>query len=529
VKDSWAISGVDLHLAVSGPGVRAALEAALRDAVRSGRLEPGTRLPSSRALAHDLGIARNTVADAYSQLVAEGWLVARQGSGTRVGARAAAVAAATRPAAETGRAAEAGRSAAETGRPAAETERPATETGRSATRELSDRATATPLWFGPAGTLPPGTGPAALRPSAPESSLPAPRFNLRPGVPDLAAFPRAAWLSAARRALSRAPYDAFGYGDPRGQPVLREALAAYLARARGVSASAERIVVVSGFAQGIALLCDVFRARGLRTIGLEAYTLPGHRAAARGMDVVPLPIDEGGAVLRDADALVLTPGHQFPLGLPLAPERRTQAVASGALIVEDDYDGEFRYDRQPVGAMQALAPEQVIYAGTASKTLAPGVRLAWLVLPSHLVDEVAAAKALADRNSSAIDQLTFAELIASGAYDRHVRRARLAYRRRRDRLVAALPRARIAGISAGLHALVELDEPEHDVVARAANHGLAVEGLDSYRVPGAGDAGVARHGPALVVGYATPPEHAFTSALARLSAVLASTSAPPSS
>ncbi|WP_028059678.1 MocR-like pyridoxine biosynthesis transcription factor PdxR [Candidatus Solirubrobacter pratensis] len=453
---SWAISGVDVHLAVSGPGVRAGLEAALREAVRTGRLTPGTRLPSSRALAHDLGVARNTVADAYGQLVAEGWLIARQGSGTRVGSRAA--------------------------------DARGEKTG------------------------------------APEAASPAPRLDLRPGTPDLAAFPRAAWVAATRRALATAPYDALGYGDPRGRPELRGALAAYLARARGVDASADRIVIVSGFTQGLALLCDVLRARGARTLGLEAYTLPDHRdaAAAHGFGIAPLTIDDGGAVLQDADAAVLTPAHQFPLGPPLAPERRAAAAAwaRDRLVIEDDYDGEFRYDRQPLGAMQALAPEHIVYAGTASKTLAPGLRLAWLVLPARLVDDVVGAKLRADRNSSALDQLVLAELIASGGYDRHVRRARLAYRRRRDRLVAALrrdaPRVRIAGVAAGLHALLELPPGEHEqeAVARAAAHGVAVMGLDTFRIGGP------RHGPALVVGYATPPEHAFTSALARLTAAV---------
>nr|WP_231379292.1 PLP-dependent aminotransferase family protein [Candidatus Solirubrobacter pratensis] len=349
-------------------------------------------------------------------------------------------------------------------------------------------------------------------------------MDLRPGTPDLAAFPRAAWVAATRRALATAPYDALGYGDPRGRPELRGALAAYLARARGVDASADRIVIVSGFTQGLALLCDVLRARGARTLGLEAYTLPDHRdaAAAHGFGIAPLTIDDGGAVLQDADAAVLTPAHQFPLGPPLAPERRAAAAAwaRDRLVIEDDYDGEFRYDRQPLGAMQALAPEHIVYAGTASKTLAPGLRLAWLVLPARLVDDVVGAKLRADRNSSALDQLVLAELIASGGYDRHVRRARLAYRRRRDRLVAALrrdaPRVRIAGVAAGLHALLELPPGEHEqeAVARAAAHGVAVMGLDTFRIGGP------RHGPALVVGYATPPEHAFTSALARLTAAV---------
>jgi GntR family transcriptional regulator/MocR family aminotransferase len=466
---------IDLHVDLTGTRVRAGLENALRDAVRSGRLAAGTRLPSSRTLATDLGIARNTVADAYTQLVAEGWLVAKAGSGTRVGSRAAAVAAA-----------------------------------ESTSDGVAHRPAAPP------GAHRPAAPPGAHRPGAPPGRI-VPRFNLRPGVPDLAAFPRTAWVSATRRALAAAPYDALAYGDPRGRPELRVALAAYLARARGVVAQPERVVVVSGFTQGLDLLCEALAATGARTLALESFTLPGHAATARahGLRTIALDIDAKGAVLQPADAAVLTPAHQFPLGPALAPERRTQAVESGALIVEDDYDGEFRYDRQPVGAMHALAPDRVVYAGTASKTLAPGLRLAWLVVPPFLLDPLIDAKLRADRNSSALDQLVLAEFIASGAYDRHIRRQRLAYRRRRDKLIAALkPHGAIRGVAAGLHALVELTEPEPHVVARAAERGLAVEGLDAYRI------GPHPHPPALVVGYATPPEHAFTASLARLTATL---------
>jgi GntR family transcriptional regulator / MocR family aminotransferase len=461
VAGTWAISGPDLHLDLTGTRRRAALESALRDAVRTARLRPGARLPSSRALAQDLGVARNTVADAYGQLVAEGWLVARQGSGTRVAARA--------PTAEPHTAADA----------VADTPR---------------------------------------------------RFDLHAGAPDLSSFPRAAWLAAARRALNSAPDTALGYSDPRGRPELRQALSAYLARARGVDVTPERLVVCSGFTQALALLCDVLRARGARALAMEGHSLPAFRAIAStcGLRVTTLPVDEHGArvaELRDADAALLTPAHQFPLGASLAPARRTQAVGwavdTGGLVIEDDYDGEFRYDRQPVGAMQALAPEHVVYAGTTSKTLAPGLRLGWLALPARLIDDVVAAKTLADGHTGVLDQLTLAEFIASGAYDRHVRRRRLANRRRRDRLIATLRRAapgvRIAGIAAGLHALAILagDESEAAVVARAARHGLAVEGLGVYR------AAEHDHPPALVIGYGRPPAHAYTATIARLAAVLA--------
>jgi GntR family transcriptional regulator/MocR family aminotransferase len=462
MPSAWATSGTDLHLDPAGPRVRAGLENALRSAVQTGRLRPGARLPSSRVLALDLGIARNTVANAYGQLVAEGWLTARQGSGTRV----------------------------------------------------ADRATA---------ISPQPAPPARARRGVP--------YDLRPGSPDLAAFPRADWIAAARRALNAAPAEALGYSDSRGRPELRRSLADYLARTRGVRVTADQLVVCSGFAQGFGLLCRVLRARGATTLAIEEYCLPGHReaAAAHGLGLRILPVDNDGALtteLGDADAVLLTPAHQFPLGVTLAAHRRTAAVdwavRRGGLIIEDDYDGEFRYDRQPVGAMQALAPEHVAYAGTASKTLAPGLRLGWLALPGHLHADVIAAKALTDPQASMLDQITLAQFIASGAYDRHVRRSRLAYRRRRDRLAAALerdaPRARISGIAAGLHAIVELPagHEEHDVVTHARRHGLAVEGLHAYA---AGPE--PRHAPALVAGYATPPEHAFTATLERLCTVLA--------
>ncbi|CAM5351106.1 PLP-dependent aminotransferase family protein OS=Streptomyces tendae OX=1932 GN=GUR47_16595 PE=3 SV=1 [Streptomyces tendae] len=453
MANPWATLGVDLHLEPAGPGLRRGLTDALREAVRTGRLAAGTRLPSSRTLAADLGIARNTVADAYADLVAEGWLTARQGSGTRV----------------------------------------------------ADRAVVPPAGSAPRPRA--GTRPA---------------YDLRPGTPDLASFPRAEWLKAARRALTAAPHDALGYGDPRGRPELRTALAGYLARARGVRADPERLVVLGGFAHGLTLLAAVLRARGVHTVAVESYGLHVHRdlLTAAGLRTVPLPFDARGTDPvgpAGAGAVLLTPAHQFPMGVPLHPDRRTAVVdwarRTGGLVLEDDYDGEFRYDRQPVGALQGLDPDRVVYLGTASKSLAPGLRLAWAVLPPGLADDLAASRGGLD-TSGVLDQLTLAEFLTSGAYDRHVRSARLRYRRRRDALVAALadraPEVRVTGIAAGLHAVLGLPPgTEQQVVRAAAWQGLALHGLSGFRHPEA----VTEPRDAVVVGYGTPPDHGWAGAL----------------
>lgn len=464
--------GADLHLdlqaELSGPGGRrAALIRALREAVRGGRLAPGTRLPPYRSLAADLGIARNTVADAYAELVAEGWLTARQGSGTRVADRA-------------------------------EPLRPAVRTPKRA--------------------------PARAR---------GPRHDLRQGAPDASAFPRAAWGASYRRALQAAPSEAFGPGDPAGRPELREALAEYLARARGVRTEPGRIVVCSGFAHALRLLFGQGRGGGgvLRgPLAVEAYGLDFHRQVltTAGVRTVPLPLDERGALvdrLGRERAVLLTPAHQFPTGGPLHAERRAAVVdwarARGGVVVEDDYDGEFRYDRKPVGALQGLDPERVIHIGSVSKSLSPALRLGWMVLPERYVDAVLAAKGEREAWASVPDQLALADFVVSGSYDRHVRRMRQRYRRRRDRLVEALatcaPHIEVTGIAAGLHAVLRIPPgTEPSAVKAAAWHGVALDGLGVFRHPGTDMP--ARDG--LVVGYATPSEHAYAAAVDALCAVL---------
>ncbi|WP_406057791.1 PLP-dependent aminotransferase family protein [Streptomyces sp. NBC_01077] len=453
--------GVDLHLELSAAGGRrAVLIAALRDAVRGGRLAPGTRLPPYRSLAADLGIARNTVADAYAELVAEGWLTSRQGSGTRVADRVAA----------------------------------------------------------------PTPGP--VRPTAPPP-LP---YDLVQGKPDPGTFPRAAWLAAARRALTAAPHEAFGIGDPQGRIELRLELTEYLARVRGVRTTPDRIVICSGAAHALRLLARVLGTA--EPWAVEAYGLPFHRGllAEAGITTVPVPVDEDGArvaeIPRHARAVLLTPAHQFPTGGPLHPERRAGVLewarASGGLVIEDDYDGEFRYDRRPVGAVQGLDPERAVLIGSVSKSLSPTLRIGWMCLPSALVDRVVAAKGEREPYASATEQLTLADLIGSGAYDRHVRRMRQRHRRRRDRLTTLLaeraPAVRVTGIAAGLHAVLELPSgTERAALASASRRGVAVEGLAPYRHP---DARGPAHPDGLVVGYATPPERLYGAALDALCGAL---------
>jgi GntR family transcriptional regulator / MocR family aminotransferase len=461
VTESWANSSVDLHLDLGAAGGRRfALERALREAIRSGRLAPQARLPSTRVLAAELGLARNTVAAAYEQLVAEGYLAARTGSGTTV-----------------------------VGLPA----RPAAVISRT--------------------------------PSA------APRYDLRPGSPDVSTFPVDAWVRATRRALASAPAAAFDYSDPQGRIELRIALAEYLGRARGVLAEPGHILICSGYVQALALLARVVDG----PFAMEDPGLPFHRDVVRhaGADVLALPVDDNGArtdqlghgELAAAGAVVLTPAHQYPTGVTLHPARRRAAVAwaSGnrSLLIEDDYDGEFRYDRQPVGALQGMAPENVVYVGSAAKTLGPALRLAWMVLPDWLVEPVAEAKRLTDLHTETVGQLTLAELVTSHAYDRHVRACRLHYRRRRDLLIRRLGRDRLHGIAAGLHGLVQLRDggpTEEHIVERAATHGLAVGALSPHwHVPGrAGAQG-------LIVGYATPSTASYPAALDTLVRVLRGT------
>jgi GntR family transcriptional regulator / MocR family aminotransferase len=339
--------------------------------------------------------------------------------------------------------------------------------------------------------------------------------DFRPGLPDLDLFPRAAWLRAGRAALQTLPGDRLGYADPRGLPELRDAVADYLGRVRGVSTDGDRVVICNGFAHGLSLVVRALQDRGCDVFAVEN---PGHDgvraelewlgARRRGVAVDPdgLVVDE----LRRSQArtALVTPAHQFPTGAVLSATRRT-ALAGwardvGGYVIEDDYDAEYRYDRQPIGALQGVAPDRVIYSGTLSKSLAPGLRLGWLVLPPALLDAVVHGRRATDHATSSLTQATFATFLTSGDLDRHLRRTRRIYRRRRDALIAALarwiPDARPSGIAAGLHLLVTLPPglDEDLVTERALAAGVRVYPVGSYRTDRRPD-----RPQALVLGYGT--------------------------
>jgi GntR family transcriptional regulator/MocR family aminotransferase len=425
------------------------IERALRERIRSGRLPSDTRLPSTRALAQELGVSRGVVTEAYGQLAAEGYLATTQGAPVRVA---------------------------------------------KAVRTASPRAPARSLL----------------------ESFP---YHFHPGLPDLSGFPREAWLRSLRAAMRASPLGALGYGDPRGVPELREALADYLGRVRGVDADPEHTLVCTGFMQGFSLICRTLRSRGVERVALEDPGWHVHRLIVEnaGMEVVPVPVDGEGLRVdelakTDAAAVLVTSAHQFPTGAVLGPERRAALIEwaeDERLIIEDDYDAEYRYDRVAVGALQGLAPEHVAYIGSSSKRLAPGMRLGWVLMPSWLAWELTASKAVEDGGSEAIGQLALCDFIARGELDRHVRRMRLRYQRRREALLEALarwlPHARVSSPgAAGLFELVELpDEIDEPALLRAAaTRGVGMEGLSWHRFTPGG-------APGLLLGYGNLAEPAI--------------------
>lgn len=463
----WSTSAPELLLTLdrdASTPLRAQIEAQLRDAVRTGRLTAGERLPSSRSLAGQLGVSRGVVQECFEQLVAEGYLISRSGSATRVA-------------------------------------------------DVASREAVVPV------PVPPPAAPRLIA-------------DFASGVPDLGLAPRDDWGWAVREACRSAPNTAFDYGDPRGDHRLREVLAAYVRRVRAVDTTAERIVVSAGFQQGLAIVLRALAETGRTGVAVEDPGSIGTvTAAARaaGGDCVPVPVDELGIDVAALDAsgarvAVVTPAHQWPTGVVLAAERRHALLAwardRDAVVIEDEYDAEFRYDREPVGSMQGLAPDHVVSIGTVSKSLAPALRLGWVVLPDWLVEPVGVAKQLADRGAPTLDQLALVALMESGRYDRHLRRMRSEYAKRRDALVASLgqhaPHVRLTGLAAGFHAVAHLPEgaDEQALVEQARERQVGLYGMSRYRSEPGG------HPPQLVVGFGNTGVRAIEAGIAAVGPLL---------
>jgi len=445
------------------------LASRLRAAIEDGTLAPGAFAPASRALAADLGLARGTVVEAYQRLVEETLLVAESRRGLRVAARAVA------------------------------THTPA-GMHRAAPRLVDS-------------TIPPAE----------------PTIDLAHGVPDVTAFPRAAWLRAEREVLDAATAAQLGYPDPAGAPELRIALAEWLARSRGVVADPGLIFVTGGVAGSLSLLAQVLASRGERSVALEDPGAAGSRLLLGrwmprldGIAVDADGLDVQALAATAACTVVVTPAHQYPTGVVLAPERRRAlldwARDAEGLIVEDDYDAEHRYDRRPVRALQPADPRRVAYTSSLSKTLAPALRIGWLVAPAGLHAELLELRRATDLGPPAIPQLALALLLRRGVIERHLRTVRVRHRRRRDALVAGLraglPDVRIGGVAAGLHLVVDTrDADDVDLAARLAGEGIAVQPLS---VLYAGEP--PRSG--LVLHYGGQPEHMLTAASTRIATAL---------
>ncbi|MQA11274.1 MAG: aminotransferase class I/II-fold pyridoxal phosphate-dependent enzyme [Pseudonocardiaceae bacterium] len=436
-----------------------AVESALRDAIRSGRLAAHTRLPSSRDLAGQLGLARGTVKAVYEQLAAEGYLLARHGSGTRVAE----------------------------------------------------------LGGGPALAVP--------EPGSPQRW----RFDLRPGLPALAAFPRSEWLAVYKQALAELTDEELGYPDPAGHPALREELAGYLGRVRAVACPAGQILITNGAAEALSLIAGRLYVRGQRRIAVEdpSHTGQAELLAAKGLEPIGVPVDEDGIRVDElaktgVRAVVVTSAHQFPLGVVLHPRRRHAlldwAREHDGLVIEDDYDAEHRYDRPALTALRSLDPERVAYVGSVSKVLAPAPRLGWLIPPAGLRDELVDAKRLHDLGCPSLPQAALARLLRTGGYDRHLRRTRKLYRARRDALVSALaeylPQWRAVGVAAGLHVVVRLPSglDDREVSRELASGGINAPALSGY-------AHSQPTFPGLVLGYAAIGQDRLRAAVREIAAI----------
>ncbi|WP_431782436.1 PLP-dependent aminotransferase family protein [Streptomyces chumphonensis] len=446
----------------------AQIRGSLRKLIENGTLRPDSRIPSSRQLAADLGVARSVVVEAYEQLAAEGYLVTRRGSGTRV-----------------------------------------------------------------AQSAKPPPGPASSLLPAPVD-VPEGTWDLRTGTSDTAAFPRQDWIRSVTAVLADAGRADLGYAPPSGVPLARHVLVGYLGRVRGVRARPENLMITAGFAQGLALLCKVLRERGHDTVAVEDPGHPGEWEFIAGAGLRPVGILVDGDGMRvdllaasGARVVLTTPGNQFPTGVRLSPERRERLVAWAravdGYVVEDDFDSAYlnRADRVP--ALQSLAPDRVVYAGSASKVLAPALRLGWLVAPPELMASVEYARVGWDIGCSGIEQLALAHFISTGAYERHQRKLRTEFGRRREtvraELPAHLPGAGILGGDSGLQAYIRLppDTDEDGLVRTARSRSVLVRGGAFYTL--ARDTPAPRtRPPAIVLSYASTPPDALRAALRELGA-----------
>ena len=410
------------------------LAEAIRESILGGRFRPGERLPPTRVLANDLSLARNTILEAYEQLIAEGYLAAKHGSGTYVAPdlpdrafRAEAIASRI------------------------------AKNGDGTPPRLSDFAE----------RLIAGEVPTAIDEELQQQAS----FEFRYGTPSFDEFPIDAWRTLTKRVLDYPPKELLGYGPTEGLPQLREALARYLQRSRGVRCDASQVLVVNGSQQALDVAARVLVNPG-DAVAIEE---PGYRGAravfqAMGARVVPVPCDVEGIVVdwipEDARAIYVTPSHQFPTGSVMSASRRLELLAkanrTGAVIIEDDYDSEFRYEGRPLAALQGLDEGgRVIYTGTLSKVLLPALRLGYMVAPPSLQPAITGAKWLTDRHVALLYQAVLALFIDEGHFERHLRRMRKVYESRRTTMLAAFDehfgdRATITGTESGMHVLVNI-------------------------------------------------------------------------
>ncbi|MFD9906462.1 PLP-dependent aminotransferase family protein [Streptomyces sp. NPDC059063] len=441
------------------------LRTAIKHMITTGLLRPGAPLPSSRRLAADLQLSRSVVVEAYQQLTAEGYLHSVDRSSTRV---------------------------------------------------------AEP---GPGSAVP---GPARPRGPAPGRIEGPARRDLRSGPADVTAFPRREWLACLRQVLQTTGPEQLEYPPLAGVLQAREEIAAHIGRVRAVRTTPQCLMVTAGFAQGLTLLCLLLRDLGVRALAVEDPGNPGQRRVIEeaGLRAVPVPVDGEGLVVDslargDTRAVLTTPTHQFPSGVVLSPARRAALVSwardVGGIVIEDDYDGEFWFDRsERPASLQNSAPDHVVYAGSVSSTLAPGLRFGWLAVPPHLAGLLERVRARQDLGGSSVDQLAYAEFIRSGRLERHLRRMRKRYRERLETLVGALesrlPEATVHQPTAGLHLLVSFPEHlEEPLMARTIqNAGVMARGISEFALA------CPPPSPAVVIGYAPHSRDVLTAAVEAL-------------